>query len=707
MRLRLKSVDATAAARIAIVAGTFLSPSFFDLGSVKPFDVPKVAVLWFFGWLAFGLTMIEMLRGQLRPARFRLARIAGAFLLAAGIATLFSHTRTVSFFGWYARYGGFVEILLYVVIFWSIVQLYWRRPDRLKEIFAAVALASIVLAGYVLVQYVHLDPIKWVQPSGRATFRYFGTMGNSDFAGGYLGASFGWLVYAFWRARRVLVRVLVVAWAFVTLFALWETSSRGGLVALFASACVGLFVFRRRIPRVLTGLGALVAAAVVVAALAAAFGAKPRSAPAPSPAPKGSVSAAPSVLRTNTFVIRMYWWKAAARIFASRPLVGTGPDTFVVEYPHYALAAAAKQPGTERTDEPHNIFIDHAISTGILGIGAYLALIFLAFRWGLRRLRDIERPGADRTESDLLACFLVVAAGYLGQGFFSIDVAALAALGWVSFAGIAALADPLLVARRGRLAFGEQMRSRSAGFGRRAAAAATAVAVAVVMVIGLRPWLADRAARQAARDASNTDSTDIVMRSYQRAMALAPYDPVYRGLAANFLTQQALAMDDKDVEADLLGQAVDLEKQMDQMQPGNAFWKTTIGSGLAALGSVTGDVSNYEESEAWFSDAAKAAPNDYRVSLQHGVMLNKWGRATHDGLKYCEAVSEFRHSNSLRRQSETYTGLGEAYAAIGHIDQSLDALHAAQQMDPSNKDIPTLISKVEALRKNVKVINCS
>ena len=49
----------------------------------------------------------------------------------------------VSFFGWYGRYNGFVELALYVVIFWMLTQLYWRRPERLKEIFYAIAAASI------------------------------------------------------------------------------------------------------------------------------------------------------------------------------------------------------------------------------------------------------------------------------------------------------------------------------------------------------------------------------------------------------------------------------------------------------------------------------------------------------------------------------------------------------------------------------------
>jgi tetratricopeptide (TPR) repeat protein len=257
------------------------------------------------------------------------------------------------------------------------------------------------------------------------------------------------------------------------------------------------------------------------------------------------------------------------------------------------------------------------------------------------------------------------------------------------------------------MAFGEDSGPRRVGPARRVASVVVTLLVAALIVTGLRPWLADRVSKQAQRDVSNTASTEIVMESYKRAMDLVPYEPVYRGLAANFLTSQAQNVDDKDVQADLLGQAVELEKQMDELQPGNAFWKTTIASGIAALASINDDVSGYEEAEAWFADAAELAPNDYRVSLQHALMLNRWGRATHDGLKYCQAISEFNKSSALRQQIEIAPGLGQAYAAIGHLDQALDALNAGLKLDPKNKQITKLIKRVNDLRtRHIKVISC-
>jgi hypothetical protein len=77
-------------------------------------------------------------------------------------------------------------------------------------------------------------------------------------------------------------------------------------------------------------------------------------------------------------------------------------------------------------------------------------------------------------------------------------------------------------------------------------------------------------------------------------------------------------------------------------------------------------------------------------------------------LKYCQAIGEFNRSNDLRPQADVAAGLGQAYAAIGHIDEALEALRAGLVLDPKQKEIPKLITRVEALRKrHVKVINCS
>jgi O-antigen ligase len=700
-RLRLRAPDPTAIPRTVLLVGVVVCASVFDTSAVKPFDMTKVAALWFFAWLGVGLTMIDVVRGRIRLVRFKLGVVAGMFLLATGISTLFSQTRIVSFFGWYGKYNGFLEVLLYVVVFWLVVQMYWRRPERLREVFYAVAAASVVLTGYILVQWVGLDPVHWVQPNGQRAFRYFGTMGNANFAGGLLGASMGWFVFAYWRARRPLSRTLVVGWAGVTVFALWLTSSRGAFVAAVATALVAIVVFRERLPRWLFIGSMAVAGVVLLTVVAAIFRVK---SPSQTIGSEGANTfGGPNVFRTNTLAFRTYWWKSALLIFAAHPITGTGPDTFIVVYPRYTVPAAAHTTGAQRTDAPHNIYLEHAASLGILGLGSYLALVFLAFRWGLRRMKSLQG-----VEAELLGSFLALLAGYLAQGFFSIDVAALVIIGWLALGGIAALADPrIAVARAAEAGEEEAAAAPRPSAARWAAVVLTGIVGLVVATSGLRPWLADRAAKTALRDAAATSSTDVVLRSYRRAIALAPYDPVYRGLAGSFLAQQALRSTDEDLQRDLLNQAVEYDKQMDTLQPGSPLWKMTVGTALGQLGSA-GDDGAFEEAGSWFGDAEELAPRDNRVPLAYATVLNHWGLATHDGLKYCDAIVEFRKSITLLPTPDAWAGIAQALAAIGHLDEGQAALEKAKELDASFHSVRALSEHIAKLRGHkINVISCA
>jgi tetratricopeptide (TPR) repeat protein len=153
---------------------------------------------------------------------------------------------------------------------------------------------------------------------------------------------------------------------------------------------------------------------------------------------------------------------------------------------------------------------------------------------------------------------------------------------------------------------------------------------------------------------------------------------------------------------------------MDDLHPENPFWKMTVGAGLAALGTASGDVAHFEEAEVYFAEAERLAPYDRRAPLQYGLMLNRWGAATRDGLKYCQAIDLLNRSINLRRDADAYKGLGAALAATGHVDEALAALEEAREFGPPNsqtepdKEIPKMIERTKKLKaRKIKVINCA
>lgn len=693
-RARLKAADPTLIPRVLLVIGVFLCPVVIDPRAVKPFDLPKTTVIWAFAVLALGLWFIEVLQGRVKPVAFRLGLVAGAFLLACGIATIFSRTPIVSFFGWYGRYSGFTQFLLYVAVFWLIVQLYWRRPDRLRELVYALGAASSIAAAYIVIQWLDLDPFTWRKVEGGAPgAKYIGTLGNGNFAGGLLGATSPWLLFAFWRARRWWSKSLVVGWGAVSLWCLWLTTSRGGMVAMGAAAVTAAVAFRSRFPRWFLVSGAVVASVLTIATLAVLL--RPIDT-----RPQIEFQGGKDVLRSASIDVRLVWWRSALSIFASRPLAGTGPDTFVVMYPQHMPEESAGVADVETADKPHNVLLDHLASMGILGFGSYAALVGLAALWGLRAMRTM-----DRKHGELLGTFLAFVAGYGGQAFFSIDMAPLALTGWMGLAGVAALADPSLVARRRTAALEAPVSPRPMTALRWMAVGAVALLTALLVVTGLRPLRADHAAR-AAQDAGRSGNVESARRHFDDALALFPFQPLYRGLAGDSLLKLSGRFEGDDREA-LVREAVTHFKKMDELQPHYHLWKMTIGEALGRLGEA-GDESAFPEADVVFDDATALGPFDWRVPMRHGEMLNRWARAEGDRQRHCLALSKFETALSLRDDdARAWTGIGTTYAFLGQFDRSLSALERALVLDQDSRMALSVREQVLELRdRDIDVVRC-
>ena len=86
-------------------------------------------------------------------------------------------------------------------------------------------------------------------------------------------------------------------------------------------------------------------------------------------------------------VERMAHWQAGWEMFVDEPLLGVGPGNYPAIYEEYYI-----RPWREPLGHAHNYFLNMAAVAGLLGLGALLIVLFLAFRTLLRRYRAIEHP---------------------------------------------------------------------------------------------------------------------------------------------------------------------------------------------------------------------------------------------------------------------------------------------------------------------------
>jgi hypothetical protein len=382
-------------------------------------------------------------------------------------------------------------------------------------------------------------------------------------------------------------------------------------------------------------------------------------------------------------------------------VIGWGPETYVTNHQRFLSPSAAKVGDAETADKPHNVYVEHAAHTGILGLAAFVGLVLLALRRGLRRLRD--GPPDERVLGTTL---LTLLAAYLGQAFFSIDVMGIVIIAWVVLGSIAAWADP--PGDEGTRPPGRA----PVGGSRRALGALVAIVGLVLAALSAAPLKAEHEAKTATRLQSG--SVDEALGHFALARRWNPWEPLYDGLEANFLENKAASTDDHDSKRDFLAQAVERYEDMDEKQPGYFLWKYSIGQALGELAVVGG--ASFEDAERALDEARELAPYDWRVVTAQAELLNKWAVVTDDradaprllcrALEHAEEAVEFR-----KAQGEAQLALGRTLARLGHLEDAIGPLTKAARHGDARAGANALLKEVRRLidlpsKQQPPVVDC-
>lgn len=605
-----------------------------------------LSVLCIFGLALLSITWIE--QRSMAPWSTLTVVVAG-YLVVYIAATALSVYPLVSLIGLYQRYGGLIPQLIYLSFALSIVGCYWNRPAALKELaYASVAGAS-VLSAYILIQAAGLDWISWVLNGARPEFPG-GTMGNSNFAGGYLAIALPLSAFTALSAQSR-GRVILGSLCGGQLLALWYTGTRGGMLALTISVLAVVFFARTWLP----GWIQAVALAFVVMMLASIVLVVWHPGLASPPGPLASV-------RTSTLFSRISYWRAGLAMVASRPLLGTGPDTFYSQYPAHELAEEARRQPLTIVDKPHNVFLERATDSGLIGLLSYLALVTLALRFGSAALRLKDLP-----QRSLLLALIASFVAYLAQGFFSIDVAPLAFTGWVTLGAIFAIADPVMMRER-------VTRSRSApisahtGTVRQTIQVLVVLAAMGVMSVVVRPILADVAARRG---------------NLAAAMSLQPLEPTYVIRAADLARFRAISNRDPSQQRLQFAEAESLYQRANRLQPSNINYTTAIAL-LNSLWAQSLDPARFEVAERWWQATLAANPKNFALREQYA--------GVREAMK--DSLDRFERENGLDASASTLLGIARGHLALQDVDAARTVATRAEAMDPQDEEVKRFLDRV-------------
>ena len=220
-----------------------------------------------------------------------------------------------------------------------------------------------------------------------------------------------------WASGDTPMRVFWVAVIVLDLSMLYQSGTRGAIVGLAAGMAtfVVLYVVWGKLRPVRIGAAALAAAGAV---LVVAFLLVRNTEAFESVADSSLTLERLASLGPEDRSVRSRWTSAQLGLqgFADRPVLGWGPENYTVAYDRHLTEQGAVDSSLLTFDQAHNRVIEEMVTTGALGLAAYLA-IWIVMAWVLvRRIRELE------PDAQLLAMLIGSAlTGYFVQNLLLFD----------------------------------------------------------------------------------------------------------------------------------------------------------------------------------------------------------------------------------------------------------------------------------------------
>lgn len=551
--------------RAALLAVLFI-PLLVTTNSMFPYVVGKALFARAAIEVAFALWLILLIRNPAyRPAKSWVVIAFAGWLLVSLAASFTGVSVTRSLWSSYERMQGVVDLAHWFAFALAAASAFRTVADW-RLLFTVNAGVCGVASAVGLARYYGLTD--WALATVREG-RIESLLGNATFLGAYTVVSLllalGMLLQSIGRGRTASapqdagnresrrarrarnraadagvgfdaepwLRALWGASAALSFWAMWFTGSRGAMAGLLAGAAVfvigyALWGASRRARRViLAGGAAALAAGGLAAGVLLTSGVPSFLQPVLDAAPTLQRLASFST-RETSILGRIEAFETASDAFLARPLLGWGPENYLVAWGLHSTFDEA----IEIYDQAHNKALEALVTTGGVGLLAHLAL-WGAMGWAL--LRAARRgEGGDRM---LALGVAAAAAAYFTQNMFLFDSPVTVML-FAMLAAFAAWEEGQARATRGE----ERPTERGGGLAPLRAAgrllsASAGRTLLIVLVVALTAFLALFTAFRpyaAATDTARADFADSWSESeayFERAIAgfppLANYPRVY------------------------------------------------------------------------------------------------------------------------------------------------------------------------------------
>lgn len=524
----------------------------------------------------------------------------------------------------------------------------------------------------------------------------------------------GGLSYLLTRIRRdgvIFQTGLAAGYVLLLLFLLaiiFYTQSRGPWLGLFAGILVFavLLVIRSGSKRL---IGGVAAAALVVVAFLAVFN-LPNT-------PLESLKTQPYIGRlgqlmeteSGTGKVRVLIWSGAVRMIFDNPLrtvVGYGPETMYQAYnPFYPPDLAHLEARNATPDRSHNAYLDHLVTTGLLGLLAYLAMVgtFLALAWRYWRL-------SGKGEMTFIVAALIAAiAGHLVEIAFGIPIASTSVFFWL-YVGLIVVVGlrllPALGAGAPALAGAEsrppdakpkkkgkhEAQTRRGAGAKRPSSPAFArsrrgfwwayaviglIAVFLALALNVNPVRADMLFKMGTSYERIGDWQGAI-EEYQQAIAIAPHEDYYYLFLGRAFLEVSKSAGSQEEQTTLLREAEQVLLAARQLRPLNPDHSANLGRLYNNWADIMQDDSKRREAIKYFTLATRIAPNNAQLRNELAMALAGVGR-------YDDAMAEIQHSSQLDSTFvRTNVVAGDIQRWMGKGQEAAASYAKAVLLDPNS-----------------------
>lgn len=606
-----------------------------------PFTPVKVALLRSLVW---GMVVVWALDAVRHPGgrvgwRSPITLPTAVLVAVAAAATLLGVAPQLSLWGSVTRGQGLLTLVSYAAL-GALVAANLKSEAPVRRLLAVVAWTAVPI--------VVLGALQAAGVSGGlvsdARSPVLATLGRSNFLGTYLAMVFPltvvWTAIARRRRWRVAAGLLAVVELAVLLLtqvrAAWLAAAAGAALLLVAAHADRVRGWWRR-PGVRTSVVAL---AVVALACGLTF------------ARAGGSGAA-----------RLGIWQGCLRLLFERPLLGYGPDALEVAFTRvYPADLVYHQGRWAVVDRAHNWPLDLAVSLGLAGLAAFVAVVVAAVAAAWRPLwRDGPRP-AHRL---LLAAAAAGVAANLSANLLSFDVTETATLLWLLL-GILAAAERWTAAEDDGPA-----RAPAASSPTPVAMAVGLALICLIVVFNGRQVAADVWVRRAGQ-AAVAGEAERALEASRRAIAAWPREAEWFKLRAQLEAGRLRSNGTPDPA--WLHRADGSLAEAVRLQP-LRFDLWLLRGRLAVEAFLLGDLSAAEAAEVWFRRAAELAP-------QHAFVFHQWALLDRATGRLVEAEGRLRKAVDLDSTSAAaWTDLGRLQLERGRLDEAGYSFERALAVD--------------------------